>query len=107
MEPHGQPHHLNVAVLDEDSEATGYGAHNRLVVFGDVNGPGITIREDTWRGLPMSTEAQRRKVANGWSRLHPKGSRLRYLGTDPEPYGPFASIEHQYVAEHARRAIRD
>ena len=98
-EMHGQPNHLNVLVLDEDSEATGYGAHNRLVVFGDITGPGVTIREDTWRGYPMSTEEQRRKVAMGWSRIHPKGAHLRYLATDPEPFGPFASIEHTYTTE--------
>ena len=101
---HGQENHLNVRVLDEESDCTGYGAHNRLVVFGDVAGPGITIREDTWRGYPMSTEEQRRKVAMGWSRLHPKGTRLRYLGTDPEPFGPFASIEHSYIAERLMRS---
>lgn len=96
---HGVPGQLNVYVLDVDSEVTGYGRHNRLVVFGSLPGEParITIREDV-RGLPMSTDQDRRKVANHpGHRLHGNRARLTYVGSEPydiPSFGP--AIEHVY-----------
>lgn len=73
--PHGAPDQMNIYVLDIESEITGYGKHNRLTVFGDTWGEFVSIREDV-RGLPISTEEDRMKVATGKQRQHPTGTRL-------------------------------
>ena len=79
QEPHGVSGQLNVYVLDKDSPITGYGAHNRLLVFQDARQSArVTIREDI-RGLPLSTEAQRQKVAAGYQRMHARGERLTFV----------------------------
>ncbi|WP_418131440.1 hypothetical protein [Variovorax sp. 278MFTsu5.1] len=91
--PHGVPGQVNIYVLDKDSDITGHGAHNRILVFGHKDGT-ITAREDV-RGLPFSTEEQRRKVLNGWQRQHPRNSRLKLIHQE---YGG-DSIEHIYRAE--------
>lgn len=93
-DPHGVPGQVNIYVLDVDSEITGYGAHNPLLVF--LDGTSIDIREDL-RGLPLSTDKQRRAVANGRRRMHPRRTRLEFVSSS-EPYGPpdRQSIEHVY-----------
>ncbi len=103
-ERHGEPGHLNVVVRDQDSDATGYGAHNRLVVHGSLDGGTIYVREDLIpeRPLPLSTDEQRRKVANGWRRLHPRGARLRLVSSAPYYNGRSVSIEHEYAVERTR-----
>lgn len=98
---HNVPGQLNVLVLDVDSEVTNHGRHNRLVVFRGVDDEAdiITVREDL-RGLPMSTEADRRKMAlHPHHRLHAKGQRLVYVessGVYNEAFGPGGSIDHTY-----------
>jgi hypothetical protein len=100
-EPHSVPGQLNVYVLDVDSVVTGYGAHNRLVVMGPALGSGerlIYIREDL-RGLPNSTDAQRRAVANHPAeRMHPHGKRLTHVSTSAPYDGRNGqSIDHVYA----------
>lgn len=87
--PHGVPGQLNICVLDTDSDVTDYGRHNRLIVMGDL-GPGdkvvsVTIREDL-RGLPLSTEEDRMRVAMGWQRQHPQRTRLVFKGKEEEEH---------------------
>lgn len=80
-EPHGVEGHVNVYVLDQESEITSYGKHNRLIVFFDRMSGCVEIREDILHGLPDSTEADRQRVARGYQRMHPKGSKLELLST--------------------------
>lgn len=75
---HGVPGQLNGYVLDIESDITGYGKHNRLLVSGHPDGRQITVREDR-RGLPNSEECDRQKVLHGWQRSHPKGKTLRLV----------------------------
>ena len=86
-EPHGQPNNINILTLDIKSHVTGYGKHNRLVVFGSTDGKTVHIREDIvpGRDLAMSTRAQQLKVANGPYRIHPRGTRLKHIETG-EPW---------------------
>lgn len=84
---------LNIYVLDIDSDHTGFGKHNRLVVFGNPKQHRVEIREDL-RGLPLSTEHDRQKFARGWTRQHPRNRRLRYIESIPDVRG--RSIEHVY-----------
>lgn len=102
---HGVPGQLNVVVLDVDSSVTNYGRHNRCVVMRDVAKPSeITVREDL-RGLPLTTDADRRRVANGWQRLHPRGSRLVHESSTRYTTPGFGeSIEHIYRITQPRRA---
>ena len=98
--PHGQPNNLNLVMLDVDREITGYGKHNRLVVFGSMDGSYVHIRDDIipGRNLATPTPAQRLKVANGRDRMHPRGTRLEYVSSS-EPYSGsqnWASIDHMY-----------
>lgn len=102
MEAHNVAGQLNAYVLDIESAVTGHGAHNRLVVFGPglSDGPRdqIYIREDL-RGLPLSTDAQRRAVALHPShRMHPAGRRLAHVSSS-EPYDTRLgqSIDHVYT----------
>ena len=79
---HGEHGHLNVRVRDQESDVTGYGKHNRLVVFGPCGSDKLyEVREDRLWGLPDSTEADRQKVLSGWQRQHPKGTRLQLTST--------------------------
>lgn len=96
-ERHGQSGHANIYVLDQDSEITGFGRHCRLLVSKNVASGVICCREDIRHGLPLSTDADRRKVMSGWQRLHPRGSRLVHISSS-EPYqcGSGPSIEHLY-----------
>jgi len=73
------------------------GRHSRLLVFGFPCGAEneFAVREDTADGLPRATMRDLRRALNGWQRLHPRGVRLRYVGSS-EPYGPYASIEHTF-----------
>jgi len=91
MTPHGEKGHLNVLVKDQNSDATGYGQHNRLIVYGSRQS--VTVREDIRWDLPYSTETQRKKVYMGWARLHPRGTRLAAMGS--ERFGD--SIFHDYT----------
>lgn len=99
--PHGEPHNINLLVRDIDDECTGFGKHNRLVVFGSTDGTYVHIREDIipGRNLKTATPAQRLKVANGGRRIHPRGARLKYVSSTP-PYqssnGSWWSIDHMY-----------
>lgn len=88
---------LNVNVLDVDSSITNYGRHNRCIIMRDVADPSeLLVREDL-RGLPLTTDADRRRVANGWQRLHPRGSRLVYESSTRYTTSNFGeSIEHIY-----------
>lgn len=98
--PHGQPDNVNICVLDVDSDITGFGKHNRILVSLQHNGARkkITAREDILHNLNMSNDAQRRKVMNGWRRMHPKGTTLTYVGSS-HPYMTSygTSIDHEYV----------
>lgn len=75
--PHGVAGQINTCVLDVDSDITGYGKHNRLLVFGVPGESQVLVREDT-SGLRMSTEADRRKVINGRRRIHPARVNLKF-----------------------------
>lgn len=101
---HGVDGQLNVVVLDVDSSVTNYGRHNRLVVMRDVADPTLlTVREDL-RGLPMSTETDQRRAANGWQRLHPRWSRLEHLRSVPYTIAGFGDcIDHEYRIHYARK----
>lgn len=101
-EHHGEPHQLNHYVRDVDSDVTDYGRHNRLVVFGpsvtqpDPDGRNVvTIREDV-HGLPMSTEEDRLRAANGWQRMHPARTRLVHESSTPYTGNLGECIEHVY-----------
>jgi len=100
--PYGVPGQINIYVLDVDSEITSYGKHNRLLVFLDRASNQIEIREDN-RGLPASTEAYRRKIANGDQRMHPKNTRLTYLRS--EQSDSQKSIWHYYAIESLLRCV--
>ena len=80
-EAHGLADQLNIYTLDVESDVTSFGKHNRLVVFLDNATKHIEIREDI-RGLPSSTEKDRQRVARGCQRLHPRGTRLRFVSSD-------------------------
>lgn len=99
--PHGIAGQVNIYILDVDSDITGYGAHNRLLVFGDtIVRTQYTVREDL-RGLPLSTEAQRRTVLNGWQRLHGRRVKLVYVSSCA-PYRVKTggeSIDHTYTVQ--------
>lgn len=72
---------LNTLTPDRESDITSYGRHNRLIVLGDIARDrvvSVTVREDV-DGLPYATEADVRRVANGWQRQHPRGARLRLV----------------------------
>lgn len=91
--------HANVLVKDEDSDLTGYRRHNRLLVFGDPRTGTITVREDIRPDFPMSLEADRTKVLNGWQRQHPRGSRVVYVGSSERYWSgarSWESIDHTY-----------
>jgi hypothetical protein len=97
-QPHGVEGQINIFVLDKDSDITGYGKHNRLLVFRGTGKDGftITVREDI-RGLPLSTEDDRRAVLMGWQRMHPRGQRLDYVSSVRyDAYDAWESIEHTY-----------
>lgn len=76
--PHGVSGQFNIFVLDRESDVTGYGEHNRLVVFGNPDNIQITLRGDSI-GLPSASEKQRQKVLNGWQRQHPRGTTLQLV----------------------------
>lgn len=100
QEAHGQKGHLNVLVLDQDSEVTSFGKHNRLVVGREVESGEIVIREDIKHGLPMATEEDRQRVAKGFQRMHPKGTSLKLIASSgPYPSGNdvHKSIEYRYA----------
>jgi hypothetical protein len=103
--PHGQPNNINICTLDVDSDITSHAQHNRLLVCGhyERGAMALTVREDILHGLPMSTEEQRRKVMNGWQRLHARNVRLQYVSTSERYFGGDAaweSIDHVY---HVKR----
>lgn len=91
--PHGVAGQINICVLDKDSDITGFGKHNRLLVFGSQRS--ITLREDI-RGLPLSTEDDRKKCLNSWQRLHPKGITLEWESSVEYEGHQGRSIEHSY-----------
>lgn len=100
QEHHGQPGHLNVFVLDQESEVTSFGKHNRLVVGREVDSGEIVVREDIKHGLSMSTEEDRQRVAKGYQRMHPKGTSLKLIAmSGPYPSGDHSHkcIEYRYV----------
>lgn len=99
---HGEPGHLNVFVRDQDSEITGYGAHNRILP-GLADADHITAREDVRHGLTASTDAQRRKVMMGYRRMHPAGSTLQHVSSIPYRSAQGEHIEHLYAIRHPRR----
>jgi hypothetical protein len=94
--PHGEAGHINVLVKDQDSEITGYGKHCRLVVGRLVEGGDIVCREDIKWGLPLSNEAQRRKVIRK-SGLLPKRMWITLVSSDHyESSLGHEAIEHYY-----------
>lgn len=98
--PHGQLGHLNVAVRDQESRVTGYGAHNRIVVSMEADGSKVHAREDFLWGLPTATPEQRLAVLTGWDRIHPKATELVYEASSA-PYtggGGHVSQDHLYLA---------
>lgn len=100
---HGVSGQLNTHVLDVDSDVTGYGKHNRLVVFFDRQSNQIEIREDEI-GLPLSSEEDRRKVANlATHRHHPKSTRLIFLRSEQSHSSK--SIWHLYAIESIFRHV--
>lgn len=103
-EPHGESGHLSILVKDQDSEKTGYGKHNRIVVLGEPDGSMITAREDYRWGLPESTEAQRQTVLNGSARIHPLGTRLEYIGSEPHETPAGYSVWHNYRVVNSNRS---
>lgn len=108
--PHGEEGHLNIYVRDHDSAVTGFGEHNRLVVMAEPDGSMVSAREDYKWGLPETTEEQRRKILNNETyRMHPKGARLEYAGSD-EPFINglgWASVMHNYRVVKAGVGLRD
>ncbi len=103
---HGVPGQVNVMVLDVDSDITSYGRHNRLLVFRGTGDEShlITVREDM-RGLPMSTDDDRRRAARGWQRLHPVGTRLVHVGSEEYDAMGGRSVEHVYRIERAGKVV--
>lgn len=59
---HGQEGHLNVCVLDQNSPATGFGDHARVVAF-CPKGNALYCRVDLMHGLPEPTPEQVLKAA--------------------------------------------
>lgn len=106
--PHGEPGHLSTRERDQESDITGLGKHNRLSVSCDAPAAGrppiIYITEDFKHDLPASTDAQRRKVANGWQRLHPPRTRLEYLYST-DKYRVTVTAESWESQEHHYRVI--
>lgn len=101
-EHHGVPGQLNVLVLDVDSEVTSFGRHNRLCVGRDVATGKLVIREDL-RDLPLSTEADRRRVAlHPNRRVHPRGTRLVHESSEPYTGNLGECIEHTYLVVNRR-----
>jgi len=91
---------VNTITPDLESDVTGYGRHNRLLVSGTPGQREVTIREDIRPGLPMSNERDRMRVANGWQRQHPRGARLRYVATSERVRsgaGSWESVWYTYV----------
>jgi len=106
---HGVDGQLNGLVLDCESHITGYGAHNRLVgPFSDTDSPArITVREDVEPGGTPAPLQAVLKIAMGWGRLHPRGTRLEFVSSEeyPNVWGRFtAGIEHEFraVPAHSR-----
>ena len=95
---HGVEGQLNRMTLDVDSEVTGFGTHNRLIVFGTTDGLYVQIREDVFAddSLPLSVEWQRQSIAHHpHHRLHPEGWTLRHVSS--QPYDDGRCIEHIYA----------
>jgi len=82
---------LNCHQPDIESDLTGRGRHNRLIVMRDLRERVVTVREDL-QGLPPSTPADRMRAANGWQRQHPAGTKL----TPIESVESNGSIFHTY-----------
>ena len=106
--PHGVPGQLNIYVLDKNADYTGFGKHNRLIVFKDIASGEIHVREDDI-GLLPSTETQRQKVAcKTFQRQHPRGSRLTLRKTEQDParkaHWYFYQIENVSRIKEAGRA---
>jgi hypothetical protein len=75
--PHGVPGQVNIFTLDKNSSITSFGKHNRLLVFGEVNG-NVSIREDLNTGPKLSNWEDRAKVASdSYQRMHPEGTWLK------------------------------
>ena len=62
---HGKYGHLNLLILDHDDVVTGFGAHDRVVVF-CPDAEGLYCRVDHLWGLGMPTPDQVLKVAKAW-----------------------------------------
>lgn len=93
---------VNIYTPDAESEITGKGKHNRLLVFKDPQKGTIDIRED-YQSLPMSTEQDRIKVANGYQRMHGKGSRLTLVDVFDEE----GSVWYVYKIDSKEKALSD
>lgn len=88
---------VNTLIDDKDSEITSFGKHNRLLVSQDTEyREWISIREDNI-GLPYSTEFDRRKIANSWQRMPPKGKRLFYICSETYFSNGMERIQHDYL----------
>lgn len=95
--PNGRPS-VNVYTSDLESDITRYGKHNRIIVLGDPEGRNVIAREDDI-GLRSPTETEQRRVLMGWQRQHPRGTRLRYAGSETYACDGGASVDHTYVVE--------
>lgn len=89
---------LNRYELDANSAITGQGKHNRLIVLHSKAERKLTVREDVTTGFAMSTAEDRKKVLNGFQRLHPPGTKPASSGPSI-PYQGFMgpSVEHVYA----------
>lgn len=105
-EPHGVTGQLNIYLLDIGSDITGHGKHNRVLVSQDQHDQTIIAREDR-SGLPLSTDVQRRKVMNGWQRMHKVGVKLVHVRSTQHRGGLGGeSIEHAYKASTEVNPLR-
>lgn len=96
---HGVEGQLNIRTLDVDSEVTGFGTHNRLVVFGSMDNRTVTLREDVDvdPSLPLSAEWQRLSIAHHPShRMHPDGTELVHQSSEAYAAAGGQCIEHLY-----------
>jgi len=59
---HGQPGHLNIYQLDQDSVITGFGKHHRVIAF-LPDAEGLHVRVDHKHGPRVPTESEVLAVA--------------------------------------------
>jgi len=91
----------NIYKKDIDSDITGKGKHNRLLVNQDPETGHIEIRED-YQGLPMSTEQDRMQVANNtYQRMHGTGKKLNLV----DAFDDGSSVWYRYSVDDAKKKL--